>query len=159
MGGGVGPFPYAAGTLEVLSMPLAQWLAREENVARFVQRAHATNPPMWSLGEDTVLGMWVHESPFKITALHWGWDKIHDLCFKCLDKKQLWKPITTQSVVVHIKGHQANLHNFANVHRNFSKICDAWCQQAQLSFDVPSLADLCRRGQINRVYSKCRMLR
>jgi hypothetical protein len=27
--------------------------------------------------------MWVHMSPFAITALHWGWDKIHDLCFTC----------------------------------------------------------------------------
>ena len=51
-----------------------------------------------SAGEDTVLGMWVHQSPFPITALHWGWDKIHDLCFQCKDKTKLWKPITTSSV-------------------------------------------------------------
>ena len=91
--------------------------------------------------------MWVHMSPFAITALHWGWDKIHDLCFTCKDTTQLWnpdpspnpnpnpdpnpnpnpaptptptrtptpnqdttqlwKPLTTKTVVVHIKGHQA----------------------------------------------------
>ena len=43
--GAVGPFPYVAGTLEVLSMPLAEELAEAENVNRFVQRAHAQNPP------------------------------------------------------------------------------------------------------------------
>ena len=104
--GALGPFPYVAGTLEVLSMPLAEYLAEQFYVNRFVQRAHERNPPAWDIGEDTVLGMWVYESPFPITALHWGWDKIHDLCFKCMDKTQLWKPITTSSVVVHIKGHQ-----------------------------------------------------
>ena len=43
--GGVGPFPYVAGTLEVLSMPLASWLVKQPSVARFVQRAHAVTPP------------------------------------------------------------------------------------------------------------------
>lgn len=81
--GGVGPFPYVAGTLEVLSMPLAIWLFEQPAVGGFVQRAQATSPPRWSIGEDTVLGMWVYNSPFRITALHWGWDKIHDLCFAC----------------------------------------------------------------------------
>ena len=42
-----------------------------------------------------VLGMWVHMSPFAITALHWGWDKIHDLCFTCKDTTQLWNPNPT----------------------------------------------------------------
>jgi hypothetical protein len=121
-----------------------------------VQRAHAQNPPAWSLGEDTVLGMWVYETPFAITALHWGWDKIHDLCFLCKDKTQLWKPITTQSVVVHIKGHQANWHNFDNIHRNFTRVCDEECLRMTLPFDVPNLADLCRRNDnIRRGYSKC----
>ena len=103
---GVGPFPYVAGTLEVLSMPLAEYIIEQNYVGMFVQRAHARTPVAWSLGEDTVLGMWVHMTPFAITAMHWGWDKIHDLCFLCKDKTQLWKPITTQTVVVHIKGHQ-----------------------------------------------------
>uniref|UniRef100_A0A7S4B3C8 Uncharacterized protein n=1 Tax=Chrysotila carterae TaxID=13221 RepID=A0A7S4B3C8_CHRCT len=122
---------------------------------RFVQRAHAQNPPAWNIGEDTVLGMWVYQTPFPITALHWGWDKIHDLCFTCKDKTQLWKPITTSSVVVHIKGHQANWHNFDNVHRNFSRVCNDDCQQQLLSFDVPSLSSLCTRSQIRAAYSKC----
>ena len=43
-----------------------------------------------------VLGMWVHMSPFAITALHWGWDKIHDLCFTCKDTSpRLWNPTPT----------------------------------------------------------------
>lgn len=156
--GGVGPFPYVAGTLEVLSAPLAGWITRQTAVARFVQRAHARNPPAWSIGEDTVLGMWVHSSPFAITAIHWGWDKVHDLCFLCKDKTQLWKPITTSSVVVHIKGHQANRHNYLNVHRNFSRVCDAECVKQPLDFDVPTLANLCARGAISRVYSKCALV-
>lgn len=39
--------------------------------------------------------MWVHMSPFAITALHWGWDKIHDLCFTCKVTTQLWNPTLT----------------------------------------------------------------
>ena len=158
--GAVGPFPYVAGTLEVLSMPLAEWMIEQDAVNRFVQRAHERNPPAWNIGEDTVLGMWVHQSPFAITALHWGWDKVHDLCFLCKDKAQLWKPITDQSVVIHIKGHQAFWTNFINVHRNFSQRCDPEvCQRTTLPFDVPNLANLCRRNaNIARGYSKCKMV-
>ena len=164
--------------------------------AAFVQRAHARTPVAWSLGEDTVLGMWVHQTPFAITALHWGWDtgtphtvtvpralptsasvhsphspsvhdayacyrwdKIHDLCFKCTDKTQLWKPITTSTVVVHIKGHQAGKWNFDNVHANLSQRCDSECMQTVLPFDVPNLADLCGRNVgIKRGYSKCELV-
>ena len=43
------------------------------------------------------------------------------------DKKQLWKPVTPLSVVIHIKGHQANWHNFINVHRNLTERCDDAC--------------------------------
>ena len=68
-------------------MPLAEYLTEQFYVNRFVQRAHERNPPAWDIGEDTVLGMWVYEAPFPITALHWGWDKIHDLCFKCKEKR------------------------------------------------------------------------
>ena len=50
---------------------------------------------------------------------------------------------------------QANRHNFLDVHRNFSRVCDAQCQNQTLDFDVSSLADLCRRGSISQVYSKC----
>ena len=95
----------------------------------------------------------------RITALHWGWDKIHDLCFTCKDKTQLWKPITTQTVVVHIKGHQASWFNFDNVHRNMTARCDDECMRAVLPFDVPSLANLCGRNEnIRRGYSKCAMV-
>jgi len=157
--GAVGPFPYVAGTLEVLSMPLAEWMIEQPHVNRFVARAHERNPPAWDIGEDTVLGMWVHSSPFAITAMHWGWDKVHDLCFKCTDRKQLWKPITDLSVVIHIKGHQANAFNFDAVHRNFFQRCDETCQGHMLPFDVPNLADLCGRSEaIRRGYSKCKMV-
>jgi len=157
--GAIGPFPYVAGTLEVLSMPLAEWMIEQKTVNEFVQRAHARTPVAWNIGEDTVLGMWVHQSPFAITAMHWGWDKVHDLCFRCKDKQQLWKPITDQSVVIHIKGHQAYWENFDNVHRNFTQRCDEACQKWTLPFDVPSLANLCRRNdQIRRGYSKCSLV-
>ena len=139
-------------------MPLASWVVQSAEVARFVQRAHAETPPKWSLGEDTVLGMWVHSTPFPITALHWGWDKIHDLCFLCKDKNQLWKPVTTSSVVIHIKGHQASWWNFMNVHQNFTRICDDDCLKAELSVDVPSLDFICQREAIRKSYSKCKML-
>jgi len=155
--GGIGPFPYVAGTLEVLSMPLASWIVRQPEVARFVQRAHAQTPPKWSLGEDTVLGMWVYSSPFDITALHWGWDKVHDLCFKCTDKKQLWKPVTDQSVVIHVKGHQASRLNFENIHRNLSQRCDEACMQMVMPPDIPSLSHLCGISNgIHNSYSKCK---
>ena len=85
-------------------------------------------------------------------------DKIHDLCFKCKDKTQLWKPVTDQSVVVHIKGHQAMRHNFVGVHQNFTAVCDDACLRATLSFDVASLKDLCGRGTISRSYSKCKLV-
>lgn len=157
--GAVGPFPYVAGTLEVLSLPLAEWMIEQASVNEFVQRAHAKNPHAWNIGEDTVLGMWIHQSPYAITAMHWGWDKIHDLCFLCKDKAQLWKPITDQSVVIHIKGHQAFWENFDAVHRNFSQRCPAKCLDTVLPFDVPSLADLCGRNEaIRNGYSKCKLV-
>ena len=33
------------------------------------------------------------------------------------------------------------------------------CAQAVLPLDVPSLADLCGRGRIASVYSKCKLVR
>ena len=75
------------------------------------------------------------------------------------DKTQLWKPITEQSVVIHIKGNQASWLNFDNVHRNFSRVCDGACLARTLTFDVPSLPDLCSRSpDIQRGYSKCALM-
>ena len=152
--GAVGPFPYVAGTLA----RRCRWRAGCAHAAPPSCSARNESVPAWNIGEDTVLGMWVHASPFPITALHWGWDKIHDLCFKCKDKTQLWKPVTDQSVVVHIKGHQALRHNFVGVHQNFTAVCDDACLRATLSFDVASLKDLCGRGTISRSYSKCKLV-
>ena len=87
-----------------------------------------------------------------------GWDKVHDLCFKCTDKTQLWKPVTDQSVVVHIKGHQVGMKNFEDIHTNFTRVCAGDCLRAQLPLDVPSLANLCARGRISEAYSKCKLV-
>ena len=63
-------------------------------------------------------------------------------------------------VVVHIKGHQASWHNFINVHRNFSRVCDGECQKRVLPMDVPSLANLCARSPaIQRGYAKCGLVK
>lgn len=53
---------------------------------------------------------------------------------------------------------QATWHNFHNIHVNFTRVCDDACLQMQLPFDVPSLADLCRRGTIKQSYAKCNLL-
>ena len=53
---------------------------------------------------------------------------------------------------------QATWHNFRNIHANFTRVCDDECLQMQLPFDVPSLADLCRRGSIAQNYAKCATL-
>ena len=67
-------------------------------------------------------------------------------------------PRAAESVVVHIKGHQALRHNFVGVHQNFTAVCDDACLRATLSFDVASLKDLCGRGTISRSYSKCKLV-
>jgi hypothetical protein len=48
-----------------------------------------------------LLGMFLYLSPWPLMPLHWGWDELHDLCFKCTRKDQIWRPITTQTVVAH----------------------------------------------------------
>ena len=67
----------------VVSLELRRASGKDEAVTYRCTYALSVTRCRWSLGEDTVLGMWVHSSPFRITALHWGWDKIHDLCFLC----------------------------------------------------------------------------
>jgi hypothetical protein len=55
-----------------------------------------------------------------------------------------------------VKGHQASAANFNAIHRNFTTLCDTACLGAVLPLDVPSLADLCARGDhIRKAYSKC----
>jgi hypothetical protein len=44
------------------------------------------------------------------------------------------------------------------VHRNITRVCDAACVTTDLPFEVKSLQDLCSRGHIRDVYSKCAML-
>ena len=111
---------------------------------------------MMTEGEDMVIGMFLYHSPWPLMPLHWGWDKLHDLCFKCERKDQIWRPITHQTVVAH---HVANAQIMAEVHANISARCDAACVKKELPFEVESLRDLCSRGAIRTVYSKCAMVK
>jgi len=154
--GADGPYPYAVGMLQVLSLKVASWMVEQEEFAEFERRATAaTRPPMMDQGEDLVIGMFLYHSPWPLMPLHWGWDKLHDLCFKCDRKDQIWRPITHQTVVAH---HTANAAIMHDVHRNISRACEKHDCEALLPFEVKSLADLCGRGSIKKVYSKCKML-
>lgn len=151
--GAIGPYPYAVGMLQVLSHELASWMVVQPSFLEFERRATAaTRPPMMDHGEDMVIGMFLYQHPGAVMPLHWGWDKLHDLCFECKRKDQIWRPITHQTVVAH---HVANEIIINDVFRNVTRTCDDKCQQAPLPFEVTSLQDLCSRGQISRVYSKC----
>lgn len=155
--GAIGPYPYAVGMLQVLSHQLASWMVRQDSYLTFERRATAAiQPPMMEQGEDMVIGMFIYEHPEPVMPLHWGWDKLHDLCFVCTRKDQIWRPVTHQTVVAH---HVANQEIIHNVHRNISDRCDEKCVNSLLPFEVKSLADLCSRGQISKVYSKCAALR
>ena len=189
--GAIGPYPYAVGMLQVLSNKVASWMVQQPNFAEFERRATAaTRPPMMDHGEDMVIGMFLYLSPWPLMPLHWGWDKLHDLCFTCTRKDQIWRPITTQcvrappaltaaaltiqsrdarartlagrTVVAH---HTANEDIIKNVFHNIThgshfdpRPCDDQCQQKLLPFEVTSLQDLCSRGSIKNIYSKCKLL-
>ena len=163
--GAIGPYPYAVGMLQVLSYNVAAWMVAQKDFSEFERRATvATRPPMMDHGEDMVIGMFLYLSPWPLMPLHWGWDKLHDLCFKCTRKDQIWRPITTQTVVAH---HIANEEIIKNVFHNIThgssfdpRPCDDACQRKILPFEVASLADLCSRGggSIAKVYSKCALV-
>ena len=53
----------------------------------------------------------------------------------------------------------ANAQIMAEVHANISARCDAACVKKDLPFEVESLRDLCSRGAIRTVYSKCAMVK
>ena len=53
----------------------------------------------------------------------------------------------------------ANAQIMAEVHANISARCDAACVKKELPFEVESLRDLCSRGAIRTVYSKCAMVK
>merc|ERR1712185_691644 len=127
--------------LQVLNHGLAKWMVEQENFATFERRATAaTKPPMMDQGEDVVIGMFIYQSPWPIMPLHWGWDKLHDLCFKCERTDQIWRPITHQTVVAH---HVANKDIMHDVFKNSSARCDDRCEKKDLPFEVESLQDLC----------------
>ena len=169
--GAIGPYPYAVGMLQVLSHDTASWMVSQPNYDEFERRATAAtgtdkrpdgSPMIMDHGEDMVIGMFLYLSPFPLMPLHWGWDKLHDLCFKCERKDQIWRPITVQTVVAH---HTANEEIMQNVFHNIThgshfdpRPCDDKCQRQTLPFEVTSLKDLCSRGSIKSVYSKCKML-
>ena len=93
----------------------------QPNYAEFERRATAaTRPPMMDHGEDMVIGMFLYLSPFPLMPLHWGWDKLHDLCFKCERKDQIWRPITHQTVVAHHIANHEIIH--PSLHENSVKI-------------------------------------
>jgi hypothetical protein len=102
--------------------------------------------------------MFLYQHPAAVMPLHWGWDKLHDLCFECKRKDQIWRPITHQTVVAH---HVANEIIIHDVFRNISRTCDEKCQQRPIPFEVESLQDLCSRagGSIARMYTKCKLLK
>ena len=164
--GAIGPYPYAVGMLQVLSHQVASWMVQQPNFLDFERRATAATgtskrpdgtPLIMDHGEDMVIGMFMYLSPWPLMPLHWGWDKLHDLCFKCERKDQIWRPITHQTVVAH---HIANEEIIHSVFRNVSRTCNTKCQREKiLPFEVTSLADLCSRGRIKDVYSKCAMLK
>ncbi|KOO29746.1 beta-1,3-galactosyltransferase 4 [Chrysochromulina tobinii] len=163
--GAIGPYPYAVGMLQVLSHQVASWMVQQSNYAEFERRATAATgtdlrpdgtPLIMDHGEDMVIGLFLYLSPFPLMPLHWGWDKLHDLCFKCERKDQIWRPITWQTVVAH---HVANEDIIKTVFKNVSRLCDDQCQRKELPFEVTSLEDLCSRGSIKTVYSKCAMLK
>jgi len=141
--GAIGPFPYAVGVLEVLSVRLAQWIIYNSSAPEFLQRARKTGK--WTKGEDTVLGMFVYESWFATTAIHAGWDKIHDLCFECKDKTQIWRPITASSIAVHMKSHQATEYNYYKAFENMSRTCDSDCENRVLPMEIYNLRDICSK--------------
>lgn len=169
--GAIGPYPYAVGMLQVLSHSLATWMVEQPNFAEFERRATAEtgtkkrpdgSPLIMDHGEDMVIGMFLYSSPKPLMPLHWGWDKLHDLCFKCTRKDQIWRPITTQTVVAH---HVANediiravFHNITHGSHFDPRPCGDACQQQLLPFEVKDLRDLCGRGSIRNIYSKCKML-
>jgi hypothetical protein len=103
--GAIGPYPYAVGMLQVLSYRVAAWMVEQPNFLDFEKRATAAigrqrrpdgTPLIMDHGEDMVIGMFLYLSPWPLMPLHWGWDKLHDLCFTCTRKDQIWRPITTQ---------------------------------------------------------------
>lgn len=139
--GAVGPFPFAAGVLEVISMELAQWIVKESSLDAIVHKAHETGS--WKKGEDTAIGMLVYESPYATTCMHAGWDVIHDLCFECRDKTQMWRPVTKNSIAVHLKTHQAYERIYRDVYKNMTSLCDNECANAPESMQIYDLRDVC----------------
>ena len=143
--GALGPFPYAVGTLEVLSVEVAELVIHNSSAPDMLRRASALTPSPWTKGEDTALGMFVYEQWLPMTCLHAGWALIHDLCFECKDKTQLWRPVTASSIAVHLKAHQAVRENYEGVAKNMSLTCDSECEETPLAMEVDGLRDLCSR--------------
>ncbi len=97
-----------------------------------------------------------YESPFATTCIHAGWDKIHDLCFECKDKTQIWRPVTRHSFAVHLKSHQAVKNNYYDVFKNMSRLCDKDCQNSPETMEIYDLRDLCSRyDEMSFHYKPC----
>ena len=151
--GAIGPFPYVVGMMQILSSFLVKWIVDQPFTHSFENRTfYATKPPMMDHGEDMVIGMLIHLSPYPITAMHWGWDKFHDLCFECKQKDQLWRPITENTIVTH---HVASWNIIYDVHKKIQLLCDQNCQQKKLSFEIANIDELCSKPKIASVYEWC----
>ena len=146
-----GPFPYAVGMMHGLSRFLVSWLVDQPHLHEFESVAkQRTRPPMLDHGEDTLIGMYMYLSPWPFTAKHWGWAKLHDLCFECRVKTSLWRPVTAESVVAH---HVANPIILRQVRTNMS----LHAMDTTLAFEVNNLDELCAKPNVAKSYEKCRM--
>ena len=149
----IGPFPYAVGMMQVLSTFLARWIVDQPYTHLFEDRVQRDHELRMDHGEDMVVGMLVHLSPYPITAMHWGWDRMHDLCFECRVKDQLWRPVTASTVVVH---HVAAWDVVQKVHADIQARCDQSCIESPLPFEIEDLDHLCaKNAQIATVYEWC----
>jgi len=149
--GAKGPFPFAIGALEILSVPVAKYLVQPGGEPeQFVQRGVSDTEQRWKHGEDMALGMWVDQAKFNATAIAFGWSHVHDLCGECRDKTQFWRPVTEDSVAVHVKGHQMSETNFYQVHEKM-KECDSKCVRTPVSMmhvSVPHYRQLLEKRSI-----------
>lgn len=146
----IGPFPYTVGMMHALSRFLVDWLVEQPHLREFERRATLrARPPMLDHGEDTIIGMYMYLSPWPFTARHWGWARMHDLCFECKVKTSLWRPVTNESVVVH---HVAAPQLLLDIRRNLTR----HAATAALPFEVDNIDDLCSRPGVAKAYAKCR---
>ena len=96
------PVPFATGPLQVLTSPLVDELARFDAVATFCARAEATlHLGTWDKSEDTALGWWLHHLPASEPITFVGADKRWAHNLGCYKSKNVYKPPSNASMLVH----------------------------------------------------------